>query len=106
VRTTRLVAAAVIGLVLATAACGAGSPKVASLGTTTTAVPTGEAATGGPASGAALVLYAGCMRSHGVSSFPEPASLGSSAAIRAFKTQINESVASSSTFEAAQRACA
>jgi len=105
-----LAAPAVIGLALATAACGSGSPKVASLGTTTTAVPTTAAAGGGASSnGGALPEYAICMRSHGVLSFPEPASLAAPGAIRAFKGQIAQSVgslASSPRFQAAQRACA
>jgi nitrous oxide reductase len=73
-----LVAPAVIGLALATAACG-GSPKtgVASLGTTTTAAPAGARASGGPSYDGDLVEYARCMRSHGVLNFPDdPASTG------------------------------
>jgi hypothetical protein len=106
-----LVAAAVIGLALAAAACGGGPAKagVASLGTTTTAVPTSAAATGGSSPGGALVEYARCMRSHGVLSFPEPGSLAAPGAIRAFKGQVSQSVASlasSPKFQAAQRACA
>ncbi len=96
--------AVVIGLALATAACGGGgSPGVASLGATTTTVP--AATTSGPSSGG-LVEYARCMRSHGILSFPEPASLGTSSAIKAFKVQISAGEASSPTFHAAQRACA
>ena len=48
------------------------------------------------------------MRSHSVSNFPDQASFGSSAAIRAAKgqmAQISASEASSPTFQAAQRAC-
>ena len=105
-----LVAPAVIGLALAAAACGGGPPKagVASLGTTTTAVPATAAANGGRSANGAVEL-ARCMRSHGVLSFPDPASLGTSSAIRAWKTQVHESVASlasSPKFQAAQRACA
>ena len=100
-----------MGLALATAACG-GSPKagVASLGTTTTVVRTTVPGSAGvSSSGGALVEYARCMRSHGVLSFPEPASLGAPGAIKAFKGQIAQSVgslASSPRFQAAQRACA
>jgi hypothetical protein len=49
------------------------------------------------------------MRSHGVLTFPEPASLGAPGAIRAFKGEIVRSVgslASSPTFQSAHRACA
>ena len=105
-----LVAPAVIGLALAAAACGDGPPKagVASLGTTTTVVPATAAANGGRSANGAVEL-ARCMRSHGVLSFPDPASLATSSAIRAWKTQVHESVASlasSPKFQAAQRACA
>ncbi len=120
-----LVASAGIGLALATAACGGGSPNaaVANLATTTT-VLAGAAATGNPGSsstgsggagsgntapGGALVEYARCMRAHGVSSFPEPGSLSAPDAIRNFKGQIVQAVgvlASSPVFQAAQRACA
>jgi hypothetical protein len=126
-----LVASAAIGLALATAACGGGSPNagVANLATTTTTVPAAAAATGSPGSGGtgsgspgsgrpssgntapggALVEYARCMRAHGVSSFPEPGSLSAPDAIRNFKGQIVQAVgalASSPVFQAAQRACA
>jgi len=105
-----LVAPAVMGLALATAACG-GSPTaaVASLGTTTTAAPAAAGPTGGSSSGGELGEYAACMRSHGVLNFPGPASFGSSDGIKAAKGQmveVSRSEASSPTFEAAQRACA
>jgi hypothetical protein len=68
-----VVAPAVIGLAIAAAACGGGSPAgVASLGTTTTAAPAGARDVGGPASGPPLVEYATCMRAHGVPTFPDP----------------------------------
>jgi hypothetical protein len=99
-----LVAQAVIGLALATAACG-GSPKagVASLGTTTTAVPAGAGASGGPSYDGDLVEYARCMRSHGVLNFPDdPASSGFNAAMVALK-QIG--AMSLPEFQAAALAC-
>jgi hypothetical protein len=95
-----LVAPGVIGFALAAAACGGGSPGVASLGSTTTTAP---------AYGGTLLEYVTCMRSHGVLNFPDPASLKTSAGIRAAKGQmvrISESEASSPTFQTAQRACA
>ena len=106
-----LVAAAVIGLALVAAACGGGSPngEVASLGMNTTTAPAAAGATGGSPSGGGLVEYATCMRSHGVSSFPDSASFGSSDAIKAAKGQISRvsaSEASSPRFQAVQRACA
>jgi hypothetical protein len=109
-RRRMFVGPAAIGLALAAAACG-GSPNsgVASLGTTTTTTPAPAAGSGGKSSGGGLLEYATCMRSHGVTSFPDSASFGSSAAIRAAKgriSQISESEKSSPTFEAAERACA
>lgn len=105
-----LVAPALIGLALAAAACGGGSPEagVASLGTTTTVAP-GGMATGGSSSGGELVEYARCMRSHGVVSFPDSASFGSSDGFKTAKgqmAQISKREASSPTFDAAQRSCA
>ena len=105
----------VIGLAFAASACGGSSPRasVASVATTTSAVPTtpssGSQSSGSQSSGGALVEYFRCMRSHGVVSFPEPASLGAPGAIRAFKGQVAASVAalaSSPEFQHAQRACA
>jgi hypothetical protein len=92
----------VAGLSLLAAGCGgAGSPRagVANVGATTTAA----AATGG-----SLAEYARCMRSHGVSSFPDPASLVSSRAIKEAKRQMARIAAgktSSATVQAAQRVC-
>ena len=83
-----LVAPAVIGLALATAACGGGTPKggVASLGTTTTTVaPAGSSASAGPSSNGDPLRYSRCMRSHGVPNFPDPGA--SDTVIRAFKTR-------------------
>jgi hypothetical protein len=101
---------AVAALSLLVAGCGGGgspAPGVAGLGTTTTAPAT--ATTDGSAPGGELAEYAGCMRSHGVLGFPDPASLGSSSGIKAAKSQIAqvaERDTSSATFLAAQRACA
>jgi hypothetical protein len=104
------VAPAVIGVALATAACG-GSPQagVANLSTTTNTTIAGAAGPGHSSPGGSLVEYATCMRSHGVSNFPDPASLGSSGGIRATKgrmVRISAGEASSPNFQAAQRACA
>jgi len=98
-----LVAPAVIGLALATAACGGGSARagVASVGTTTTAVPAGAAATGGSSSNGDPVKYARCMRSHGVLNFPDPSSAAAPSASRALKEE-----STSPEFQAAALACA
>jgi hypothetical protein len=102
-----LVTASLIGLTITGVACGSGSPRsgVASLAATSTTAPATTART----DGGELVEYATCMRSHGVSNFPDSASFASSTDIRAAKGQmarISQSQSSSPTFEAAQRACA
>jgi hypothetical protein len=106
-----LVASAVIGFAIATAACGGGSSQagVAGLGTTTIAPPAATGAAGGSHPGGDLLEYATCMRSHGVLSFPGSAAFGSSGGIEDAKgqmAQITKSEGSSSTFQAALRACA
>jgi hypothetical protein len=106
-----LVTPVVVGLALVTSACGGGSPNagVAGLSTTTTAAPVATGVTSSVSSGGSLVEFATCMRSHGVSNFPDSASLGSSASIKAAKGEISRITnieGSSSTFEAATRACA
>jgi hypothetical protein len=99
-----LVAPAVIGLALTTAACGGGSSNagVARLGTTTTtASPAGATDSGGPLSRGDPLKYSRCMRSHSVRNFPDPGA--SDSVIRAFKSS---AVFTSPTFIAASRACA
>jgi hypothetical protein len=103
---------AVAGLSMLTAGCGGGGGSsgggVASIGTTTTAGAAAGTTTGSPPGGE-LAEYSSCMRSHGVTSFPDKAAFGSSAGIRAAKGRMAEIAASevsSATFQAAQRACA
>ncbi|MGB9112427.1 MAG: hypothetical protein WCF24_06850 [Acidimicrobiales bacterium] len=83
---------------------------MASLGSTTTTTTTAPGAaegTGGPPTSGELVQFSRCMRSHGVSNFPDLAAIAASGgAVKEFKVQISKSVASSPTFQAAQRACA
>jgi hypothetical protein len=106
---TSLPALAAVSLLVA--GCGSGgSPRagVASLGTTTAPATTAPAS-GAPSPGGELGEYASCMRAHGVLSFPDPASFGSSGAIKAAKgqmAQISASETASATFQSAQRACA
>ncbi|HSZ14341.1 MAG TPA: hypothetical protein VK790_09935 [Solirubrobacteraceae bacterium] len=91
---TTAVAVALLSL-LAAGCGGGGSPGVASITSSKTAT-TATTAQGG------ALAYSGCMRSHGVPNFPDPASGGAitkEAAIRAFKQVANSQVV------AAQRAC-
>jgi hypothetical protein len=87
---------------------GSSNAGVASIGTTTTA-GAGAAATSGSSPGGELGEFSSCMRSHGVTSFPDPAAFGSSAGIRAAKgrmAQIAANEVPSAAFQRAQRACA
>jgi hypothetical protein len=99
---------AVAALSLLAAGCGGGSsPKIASVASSTTAATTTTAA-GGSAPGGELAEYAHCMRSQGFN-FPEAAAFESPAGIRAAKGQMAQfaaNEATSTTFAAAQRACA
>jgi hypothetical protein len=110
---SQLIVVSVIALAvcsLLAAGCGAASPRVVSIASTTTAVKAAATTTTvGSSSGGELGEYASCMRSHGVFSFPDPASFGSPTAIKAAKgqmAQISERGTSSGTFLAAQRTCA
>jgi hypothetical protein len=100
---------AVAALSLLAAGCDGGSPGVASVASSTTAATTtaAAAATSGSSQGGSLAEYATCMRSHGFN-FPDPVTFGSSAGIRAAKSQMAQIAANettSATFAAAQRAC-
>jgi hypothetical protein len=70
-----LALAGVVGLSLLAAACGGGSSaaKVAQIGTTNSANSSGSSSASGSSNPRA---YSACMRSHGVSSFPDPDSGG------------------------------
>jgi hypothetical protein len=89
------IAAVVALLSLLAAGCGGGgSPGVASINSSTTTAPT--------ATQSGALAYSGCMRSHGVPNFPDPAGGGAitkEAAIKAFKEVSNSEVV------AAQTAC-
>lgn len=91
---------AVISLTLLAAACGGGAKVgVASLGTTTTAVP-GVAGGASTSPDGDFAKLAACLRSHGVLHFPDdPAS----PAIRALK---QSGAMSTPQFQAAAKACA
>ncbi|MGH3431165.1 MAG: hypothetical protein ACRDQZ_26955 [Mycobacteriales bacterium] len=98
--TMRIAAAivATVGLATLAAACG-GAPEshVAQLGTTATqSSPTST----GSASRPSAVTYSTCMRSRGVSKFPDPDSSG-----QIPKVGLQELGVSSSQFQTAQTAC-
>jgi hypothetical protein len=62
-----------VGLSLLVAACGdPASPRVAGIGTTTTSATATAANTSASSAGARELVFARCMRSHGVQNFPDP----------------------------------
>lgn len=84
--------AVALALALLGAGCGSSSPDK----------PAGQSA---PRSGiAAAFAFSGCMRSHGVSDFPDP-QVTSSPGQQTIKLVISAGVAQSPQFKAAQRAC-
>jgi hypothetical protein len=99
---TAAVIAAVVGLALLAAAC-AGSPgsHVAQLGTTGTQSSTSSNSPAAPARQNGGLAFSRCMRSHGVSQFPDPDSSGAIPKVR-----LQQLGVSSSQFQAAQTACA
>jgi hypothetical protein len=92
-----------VALALTVAACGGGSPQVASLGGTTTTTPVSAAGRAGGPKGdpTAFTAFTACMRAHGVTSFPDPVVNGNQISIR-----INPSIAGSPHFASARAACA
>lgn len=101
---------AVFSLAFVAAACGGGgshgsADAVAHLGTTTSTTASGPSAGPGPGGnpakmGGDLMKYASCMRSHGVSDFPNPIISGNSVGL-----EINPTIAGSPDFKTAQAAC-
>ena len=97
-------------LAFVAAACGGGgshgsADAVAHLGTTTSTAASGPSAGPGPGGnpakmGGDLMKYASCMRSHGVSDFPNPIISGNSVGL-----EINPTIAGSPDFKTAQAAC-
>src|SRR5579884_2459839 len=90
-----------VAVALSAAACGAGSPQVASLGgtSTTTEAPAPTGGSGGPKGNPAA--FSACMRSHGVANFPDPSIHGNQVSVR-----VDPSITGSPHFASAQAACA
>lgn len=91
-----LIVVSVAALSLLAAGCGGGgsSPGVANVASPTTAVTTTTAQNG-------LAAFAGCMRSHGVSNFPDPDATGEIPKIHV----VAAAKANPHKFNAAQTAC-
>jgi len=90
-----------VGLAIAAAACGGGSPNADPSSTTAPAASGGTTSSGGSAT-ADSVKFAQCMRSHGVSNFPDPTSSSGGAVQFGGSTGINPN---SPTVQAAGQAC-
>jgi hypothetical protein len=97
---TGAIIAAVAGLALLAAACaGSRGSHVAQLGTTTTqSISTGQPAASARQNGG--LAFSHCIRSHGVSQFPDPDSSGAIP-----KVTLQQLGVGSSQFQAAQSAC-
>jgi len=69
-------AAAILAVCVAVAGCGSGpsTPGVATISTSTTTAASSSAGRGTQATG--LLAYASCMRSHGITDFPDPSDSG------------------------------
>ncbi len=94
----------VVGLAMTLAACGGGSPS-SDPTTTTTAASSGGSSSSGVSSSVQKqdLEYAQCMRSHGLTNFPDPPSGNSSGGAQSItKSGINPN---SPTFQAANSAC-
>ena len=90
--------AALVSLALVAAGCGGGSSggQVAQLGSTATQTSSSANAS---AQGNGALAFAGCMRSNGVSRYPDPTGGG------LVKESLQQLGVSSSRFQTAQRAC-
>ena len=93
---------ATAGLALLTAACGGGSTggHVARLGSTATTGSSSSNRAPASAQGNGALAFSGCMRSKGVSKFPDPDSSG-----KIPKVALEHLGVSSSRFQSAQNAC-
>jgi hypothetical protein len=90
---------ALAGVTIGVAACGGASgSRVAQLGTTTSGQS--SPGPGPPASSRSAVAYSTCMRSHGVSKYPDPTSSGDLP-----KVGLQQLGVSSSRFSSAQATC-
>jgi len=100
------IALTAVALGVRAAACGGGSasPGVASLGSTTMTAPASGAAQGGSNSAnyTAAVDYSGCMRAHGVPTFPDPTSSGVFLSSQGNGQKVDRN---SSQFASANKAC-
>ena len=93
--------AALVSLALVAAGCGGGSPggQVAQIGSTAAQTSSSANASAASAQANGALAFAGCMRSNGVSKYPDPDSSGTA------KPSLQQLGVSSSRFQAALSAC-
>lgn len=103
-RRAGLVLAGLCVFAVLAAACGsAATPKVASIGTTTSTPKAAAAAAANPTFGTVAAdaeKFSACMRSHGVTNFPDPI-----VGVASVNIRITPAVANSPRFNTAQAAC-
>ena len=92
---------ALVSLALVAAGCGGGSPggQVVQLGSTATQTSSSANASAASAQANGALAFAGCMRSNGVSKYPDPGSSGTA------KPSLQQLGVSSFRFQAALSAC-
>jgi hypothetical protein len=96
-------AAALIGGGLILAACGGGSTNPGAAGSNSTTGAAASASSGGAGSRQELSLhYAQCMRSHGVTNYPDPSASGGSSIVVDPGSGVDTN---SPTYQAAQQSC-
>jgi len=101
-RRRTLLAAAILGLALLAAGCGASPKNDASTGDN-------PASQSGQAPGTQAEKYAACMRAHGITNFPDPVvhtSTGGGATAVSVGIRVTPAIVSMPGFKAAQTACA
>ena len=94
--------AALVSLVLVAAGCGGGGSQgshVAQLGSTATQTSSSSGPSAASAQANGALAFAGCMRSNGVSTYPDPGGSGTA------KPSLQQLGVSSSRFQAALSAC-
>ncbi len=104
-------AAALFGVVFVAAACSSGpsSPGVAGSGSSPTTTPSANAASSGksdPSQAASALAFSQCMRSHGVSNFPDPNAQGQITVQGGSGNGVSSGLnPNSPAFQSAQKAC-
>jgi hypothetical protein len=96
-------AAGIVVLGLVASACGSSSPGVANVGAgSATTLVSGSSSSNGGSKQSHALAFARCMRSHGVTNFPDPSSSGAISISAGSSSGLDPS---SPQFQAAQKTC-